>query len=201
MAYKSTRLLVEALRKEMEELRKLMMSAPPIDGVTDDGQSAIETVNVLRGMFDELAAFADRPTIEDVQNMLPTDYVAAMKPLVRGYHQRLFTIDALAPCLCEDLQASGCLLFLLGDGKIVVRSAHDPNQPQVGLAIEALVASMDADTKRLADDVADAAKQLAKQKALADRVAAAGDDYAPCECQREGDPCADPTCFNHKDPT
>ncbi len=158
MAYKSIRLLNEAIHKEMEALRKLLMSTTP-GAVTDDGQTPIETLNVLRTMFDELAAKADRPTIEDVTKQSPGDYVATMKPLVGQYHRQLMTIDKLAACLCEDLQASGCILMLIGDGKTVVRTAVDPAREEVQLAVEIMLTSLDEGMKKVAEEGVAAAEQ------------------------------------------
>lgn len=158
MAFKSVRLLNEAIHKEMDALRKLLMGAEP-GSVTDDGQSAIETLNLMRGLLDELAAKADRPTIEDVMQQSPGDYVATMKPLVRKYHQQLFVTNTLAPCLCEDLQATGIVLMLIGDGKTVVRTATDPNNPEVGLAVEIILQSLDEGMKKVAEEGAAVAEQ------------------------------------------
>ena len=165
MGYKSPRLLAEAIHKEMEELRKLMMSATP-GAVTDDGQTAIETLNILRGMFDELAAFSERPSIDDVLKLSPGDYVATMKPLVAKYHRQLMAVDKLAPALCEDLQASAAVVIVMGvadDGKMktFVRTAHDPNRPEIALAVETLLAAIDTGTQQiLAEGVDEAEKQL-----------------------------------------
>ena len=158
--YKSTRLLVEAVHKEMEALRKLLMSTTPGD-VTDDGQSAIETLNIIRSLFGELAAKADRPTIEDVVKLSPVDYVATMKPLVGNFHRQLMVADRLAPCLCEDLQAAACVLILIGDDKTIVRTAHDPNRPEIQLAVETLIESIDTTFNQVVKEgVAAAEKQL-----------------------------------------
>lgn len=161
MAFKSVRLLNDAIHKEMDALRKVLMSTEP-GAVTDDGQTALETVNVLRNLFDELAAKADRPTIEDVTKLTPGDYVATMKPLVRTYHQQLMTVDLLAPCLCEDLQANGCIIMLIGAGKTVVKTAIDPNSPEeVKLAVEAVLATLDGGIQQVVTEgVAEAEKQL-----------------------------------------
>lgn len=163
MSFKSPRLLVDAIHKEMDELRKLLMSHEPGDyKVTSaDLSSAQITVNDLSKLFDELAAMADRPSIDDVLKLSPGDYVATMKPLVAKYHRQLMTVDILAPALCEDLQATGCILILIGDGKTVVRTAHDPNRPEVALAVEALLAAIDTGTAQvLTDGAAEAEKQL-----------------------------------------
>lgn len=166
MSYKSPRLLVEAIHKEMDELRKLLMSEITPQKVTDDGQTAIETLNVLRGMFDELRVFSDRPTIDDVLKLTPGDYVATMKPLVANYHRQLMMVDKLAPALCEDLQASAVVMILIGvadDGKTktFVRTAHDPAKSEVQLAVDVLLAAIDAGTKQVVEDgTAEAEKQL-----------------------------------------
>lgn len=138
--FKSVRLLVESIHKEMDELRKSVMNCE-LPGEKSVG--IYSAMGELRELFDELGAMADRPTIEDVTKQSAGDYVATMKPLVRKYHQQLMTVDKLAPCLCEDLQATGCVLMLIGDGKTIVRTAVDPNRPEVQLAVEAILQTLD----------------------------------------------------------
>jgi len=160
MSYKTPRLLAEAIHKEMEELRKLLMSETTPQKVTDAGQTAIETLNVLRKLFDELAVMSERPTIDDVLKLSPGEYVATMKPLVARFHRQLMTIDLLAPALCEDLQATACVLILVGDGNTLVRTAHDPKREEVALVVETLLAAVDDGLKRIASDAAEAAGQM-----------------------------------------
>ena len=156
--FKSVRLLVESIHKEMDTLRKAVMNC---EILPDKSVDIYDAMGELRLLFDELGAMADRPTIEDVMKQSAGDYVATMKPLVRKYHQQLMAVDKLAPCLCEDLQATGCIVMLIGDGKTVVRTAADPDRPEVQLAVEALLASMDAGTKQIVTEgVAEAEKQL-----------------------------------------
>jgi hypothetical protein len=144
----------------MDTLRKQLMAMPPEADARDAKcGEAIEGLNDLRKMFDELAAKADRPTIEDIRQQPPADYVATMKPLVRNYHQQLMSIDKLAPCLCEDLQASGVVLMLVGDGKTVIRTAVDPNREEVQLAIEIILQSLDEGMKKVAEEGVEAAEQ------------------------------------------
>jgi len=152
MGFKSVRLLNEAIHKEMDAMRKLLMKAAVPGPITDDGQNTIETLNVLRGLFDEMAAFADRPTIAEVHNQSASDYVATMKPLVRRYHQQLMTVDLLAPALCEDLKATGCVLILIGEGNTLVRTAHDPSHPEVELAMEMMLAAIDTGTRQTLEE-------------------------------------------------
>lgn len=157
MAYKSVRLLVDAIHNEMANLKKFMMqevASPSLDQAQD-------TWIELRKLFDELGAKADRPTIDDITKLAPGDYVATMKPLVGSYHRQLMVADKLAPCLCEDLQAVGCILILVGDGKTIVRTAVDPNRPEIQLAVEAILESLDSGTKQVVTEgVAEAEKQL-----------------------------------------
>jgi hypothetical protein len=170
MAYKSVRLLIEAIHTEMGVLKKYLSTVEPMTPANDEAQDSwIE----LRKLFDEMAAFADRPTLEDVVKLSPADYVATMKPLVGNYHRQLMIADLLTACLCEDLQATGALLVLIGDGKIVIRTAHHPDHPEVAVAIEALVESMDVGTKQVVEaGVAAVEKQLA----LADQPVDQPDD-------------------------
>jgi len=169
--FKSVRLLVESIHKEMDTLRKAVMNCE-LPGEKSVG--IYEAMGELRELFDELGAMADRPTIEDVTMQSPGDYVATMKPLVRNYHRQLMVADKLAPCLCEDLQATGCILMLIGDGKTVVRTAADPNRPEVQLAVEAILASLDQGTKQvMTEGVAEAEKQLGIAPTAGDQLARA----------------------------
>lgn len=158
MAYKSVRLLVEAIHSEMDLLRKSVMACeiPPEKSV-----DIYDAMGTLRGLFDELGVKADRPTLEDVVKLSPSDYVATMKPLVGNYHRQLLTADLLTACLCEDLQATGVMLVLIGEDKTIVRASHHPDHPEVGLAIEAMVEVLDSGTRQVVSEgVAEAEKQL-----------------------------------------
>ena len=156
MSYKSARLLIEAINGEMDNLRKTAMA---VDGTHES--DIFEVMGTLRSLFDELAVKADRPSIDDVMKLPPGDYVATMKPLVGNYHRQLMTADNLTACLCEDLQATGCILMLIGDGKTIVRTAADPNRPEVQLAVEAILATLDGGIKQvMTEGVAEAEKQL-----------------------------------------
>jgi hypothetical protein len=154
--------LVEAIHKEMEDLRKLLMVTVSDDTLSDvslANAEAQEKLIELRKMFEELAAKAERPTIEDVVKLSPGEYVATMKPLVGNYHRQLMTANLLAPCLCEDLQATGCILMLVGDGNTVVRTAVDPNRPEVQLAVEAILQTLDGGIQQvMTEGVAEAEK-------------------------------------------
>ncbi len=69
--------------------------------------------------------------------------------------------DKLTACLCEDLQATGCILMLIGDGKTIVRTAADPNRPEVQLAVEAILQTLDGGIKQVVTEgVTEAEKQL-----------------------------------------
>jgi hypothetical protein len=84
-----------------------------------------------------------------------------MKPLVGNYHRQLMVADKLAPCLCEDLQATGCILMLIGDGKTIVRTAVDPNRPEVQLAVEAILQTLDGGIQQvMTEGVTEAEKQF-----------------------------------------
>jgi hypothetical protein len=157
MAFKSVRLLNEAIHNEIGKLRLNIGAIEPSSHVSAAQDALVE----LRKLFDELAAMAERPSIEDVTKLSPGDYVATMKPLVGKYHRQLMVVDRLAACLCEDLQATGCILMLVGDGKTIVRTAADPNRPEVQLAVETILASLDSGTKQVVtESVAEAEKQL-----------------------------------------
>lgn len=162
MSYKSPRLLTEKIHSDIDDIRKALMSMPPEADARDAvAMQSQEQLNDVRKLVDELAAMAGRPSVDDVQLMRPADYVEAMKPLVRKFHQVLMTSNNLAPCLCEDLNATGVLLVLIGEGNTVVRAAHDPAHPEVALAIEAMVDTLDSGTKKvMADGVSAAEEQL-----------------------------------------
>ncbi len=171
MRFKSVRLLGEAITKQMDELRKSVMNCE-LPG--EKSVDIYDAMGELRLLFDDLCILAGRPSIEDVTNQSPGDYVATMKPFVRRYHQQLMVADKLAPCLCEDLQATGCILMLIGDGKTVVRTAVDPNRPEVQLAVEAILASLDQGTKQvMTEGVAEAENQLGIAPTAGDQLARA----------------------------
>lgn len=173
MAYKSARLLQEAINREIDELRKLLMMVDDTehhDDRTDTQSHLIE----LRKLIDEMTTMADRPAIDDVTSMSPGDYVKTMKPLVGKYHRQLFVADVLPACLCEDLQANAVILMLIDDEKTVVRAAHDPNRPEVALAVEAVLASLDDGTKAIAEDGAAAIEEMAGLPPPEDEAAAIG---------------------------
>ena len=137
--YKSTRLLVEAVNREMEIVRKAAM-----------GNMALGSLNELRDLVAELAEKATRTAVEDVPELVPAEYVATMKPLVATYHRLLMNADQLAPCLCMDLKVAACVVILVGDEKSSVKTAHDPSRPEAALVVETLLASLDGGTKRVA---------------------------------------------------
>lgn len=143
--YKSTRLLIEATNRAMDEVRKAAM-----------GNIALPwtALNELRNLVEQLAEKANRTALEDVsiQNMTPGDYVATMKPLVATFHRQTMAANMLAPCLCEDLQALACVLILVGEGKTVVRASHVSDRPEIALAVETIVASIDAGTKQVVSE-------------------------------------------------
>lgn len=145
--YRSTRLLIEAINREMEAVRKAAM-----------GNMALGSLNDLRELVAQLAKKADRTAVEDVPELPPAEYVATMKPLVAGYHVQLMNAGQLAPCLCMDLRAAACVMILVGDGGSHVRAAHDPNRPEAALVVETLLASLDDGMKQVAIEAA-AAKQ------------------------------------------
>jgi hypothetical protein len=146
MSYKSPRLLIEAIYKEMQETTKRLMN--------DDPQGGIMHMKDLRALVDELATMAMRPSIDDVTKLSPGEYVATMKPLVANYHRALMVADKLVPCLLEDLQAFGCILVLLGDEKSIIKVGHDPNHPTVALVMEAMMEAMDSGAKQIANNAA-----------------------------------------------
>ena len=158
MSYKTPRLLAEAIHKEMDNLKKLLMQEIPSDPALARSQ---DTWIDLRKLFDELQAMASRPSIDDVLNLAPGEYVAAMKPLVANYHRQLMTANLLAPALCEDLQALAVVMVLIGEGNTLVRTAHVPDREDVALAVETLLSTLDSGTKQVVDGGAEvAAEQL-----------------------------------------
>lgn len=166
MGFKSPRLLIEAIHVQIDEQRQMLMSVGDDVPFVSANSDLQEGLNELRKLVDELQAFVDRPSIDDVLKLTPGDYVATMKPLVAKYHRQLMSVDKLAPALCEDLQASATVLILMGiadDGKMktFVRTAHDPNRPEIALAVETLLAAVDISTQQiLAEGVGEAEKQL-----------------------------------------
>lgn len=144
ITYKSTRLLIDAINVEMESVRKAAM-----------GNMALGSLNDLRDLVAQLAKKAERTAVEDVADMAPNDYVATMKPLVAGYHRHLMTRGLIPTCLCMDLEADACVVILVGDGKTVVRAAHDPRRPQAALAVETIVQTLDDGLKRVAEAAAE----------------------------------------------
>jgi len=160
MAFKSSRLLHEAINKEMQDLTKKLMN--------DNSSGAAESMIDLRKLIEEMTTLADRPAIDDVLEMSPGDYVKTMKPLVGKYHRQLMVADALCACLNEDLQANGTILMLIGDEKTVVRTAHDASRPEVGLAIEVILASLDSGSKEMLSAGAAELEKMAGLPAEAD---------------------------------
>lgn len=147
MSYKSTRLLVEAINKEMTVVRKAIMARA--DASSSD---ATEAMNDLRKLVGELAERAGRTAVDDLPELPPAEYVAAMKPIVANYHRLLVARDLLPACLCEDTQASACVVILIGDGKTLVRAAHDQSRPEMALAVEAIIANLDGSMKQIVND-------------------------------------------------
>lgn len=135
MSYKSTRLLVEAINNQMTNMKKLLMQELATSALDGAQESWVE----LRKLVDELSEKADRPSIDDLQSMSVGDYVKTMKPLVRQYHQNLFRVDKLTACLCEDIEADGCVLIFIGDGKTVIRTAYNEDRPNAQMGVEAVV--------------------------------------------------------------
>lgn len=160
--YKSTMLLVEAIHAGMDKMRKHLMvnlSESTMSDVAIANGDAIDTLNELRTLFDELAAVADRPALADVVKLSPADYVASMKPLVAHYHRLLAQNDKLAPALCEDLSAAAAVLILIGDDKTRIHTAHDPEHAQVALVVDTLLAAIDTATKQ----VVEAGSEMARE--------------------------------------
>jgi hypothetical protein len=159
MGYKSVRLLTEALNTQMEELRKRLM------GVTPElrDEFALDQLNELRKLTEELAEKANRQTLEEVQALPPAQYVQAMKPLVANFHRSLMTADILPACLCEDLRANAVVLFLIGDGNTIVRASHDPSKPEVALVVEAIINGLDETMKSLAESGISEAEKMREE--------------------------------------
>lgn len=148
MAYKSVRLLVEAIRSQMDEMRKTLMGREEsFSGSETAIQDVQERLVALRELVDQVMDF-DKPTIDEVNNMSVGDYVRTMKPLVARYHRQLLVADKLQACLCEDLQALGCVLILIGD-KTIVRTAHDPNFPNAAMGVEAVLQALEGMNKTM----------------------------------------------------
>jgi hypothetical protein len=167
MAYKSKRLLLEAVTKEMDAIRKLLTQLGT--DVVNNAQfmmsqrvsDAQESLNDLRKLFDEVTERLEKPSINDLENMEPSDYVTTMMPLVTQYHRRLMIADRLTSCICTDLGAAGAVIILIGEGSTSVKTAYDPARPDVALAIEAILAALDNNTKQvLTEGVAEAEKQF-----------------------------------------
>jgi hypothetical protein len=140
--YKSTRLLVEAVNREMESVRKAAM-----------GNMALGSLNELRDLVAQLVKKAERVALEDLTGMSesdPAEYVAAMMPFVAEYHRQLAPRDLLAPCLCRDLRLLACVVILVGEDKSTVKAAHDPARPDAALIVETLLTSLDGGAKQVA---------------------------------------------------
>jgi hypothetical protein len=145
--YKSTRLLVEAINNEIEDLRKTLMSVEPA-AMPDRRGDVFAPTMTLRGLVDQLAEKADRVALADVRELAPVDYVAAMKPLVAEYHQLLAARDLLVPCLREDLGLNAVVLIMMDDTRSVVRAIHRPDRPEFELAVGAVVAAIEEGVKK-----------------------------------------------------
>lgn len=166
MAYKSTRLLVEAIHSKMDEARKRLMQTVV---EADDGMAgAFESMNELRTLIDELSEKANVPTIDELNNMSVGDYVRTMKPLVARYHRQLLVADKLTACLCEDTQSVGCVLILIGE-KTIVRTSYDPEFPNAQMGVEAVLQALENMNKTMQEGVE------------------AYEDMAGVEAPREGD--------------
>src|SRR5207248_1733590 len=76
--YKSVRLLVEAVNREMDSVRKAAM-----------GNMVLGSLNELRDLVAQLVKKAERLALEDLPGLEPADYVAELKPLVADYHKQL----------------------------------------------------------------------------------------------------------------
>ena len=180
MSYKSPRLLTEKIHSDIDFIRKQLMVAADDNSMNDlslANGAAQEQLNDLRKLVDELSSMASRPSIDDVQLMRPADYVEAMKPLVRRYHQALLASDTLPACLCADLQAAGVLLVVIGDGRTVVRAAHHPDHPEVALAIEAMIDLLDRGTKEVVEEGVTAAEAAMDLPPMTEAEAQALSEY------------------------
>lgn len=138
--YGSARLLVEAVDREMENVRRAAM-----------GNMALGPLNELRDLVAQLSEKASRIAVDDLPGLPATEYVAKMKPVVADYHRALAANDLLAQCLCMDMRASGCVLVMLGDDKTSVKAAHDPGKPGAEKAVGALLAALDDGARRVAE--------------------------------------------------
>lgn len=152
--YKSTRLLVEAINKAMDAVRKAAMGNIPLPW---------DHLNELRDLVAQLTKRADRTALEDVPEMEPADYVATMKPLVAAYHRQLADRSMIPACLCMDLRASACVVILVGDQGSLVQAAHDPGRPDAALVVETLLASLDGGAKQVAADAAGVTAEVVAQ--------------------------------------
>ncbi len=132
--YKSTRLLVEAINKAMEAVRKAAMGNIPLPW---------DHLNELRDLVASLAEKASRTAVDDLPDLEPAEYVAAMKPLVSTYHHQLAKAGMLTGCLCEDLRANACILVLVGDEKSTVQVSHDPGRPDSKLIVDTIVSGIE----------------------------------------------------------
>jgi hypothetical protein len=173
--YKSVRLLVEDINKAMEAVRKAAMGNIPLPW--DD-------LNELRDLVAQLAKKADRVAVDDLPGLAPADYVAAMKPVVAEYHRQLMDRDLLAPCLCMDLRAHACVVLLVGDGGSVIRTAHDPDKPEVALLVETVVGILDSGLRQVAAGAAAVAD--AADTSPGDVRLCGGCDCVEGECGCEG---------------
>ncbi len=151
--YKSTRLLVEAVNREMETVRKAAM-----------GNLELGTLNELRDLVDQLAKKVGRVALEDLSGMADTDpaeYVATMMPLVADYHQHLVARDMLAACLCRDLRVPACVIIVVSDNGSRVIAAHDPARPDAALLVETVIATLDGGMKKVEADAVAAVSLVA----------------------------------------
>lgn len=148
--YKSTRLLVDAVNRELDEVRKAAM-----------GNMALGSLNDLRDLVAQLIKKAERVAVEDVSDLAPVDYVMTMKPAVAEYHRLLLNYNQIAPCLCMDLRAAAVILVIVGDGSSTVKTAHDPNRPDAAFIVEAMVGALDDGMKAMAEQVSKASEAIA----------------------------------------
>lgn len=151
VTYKSSRLLIEKINSEFDELRKLLMSGVP-DG---DERRDLTKVNDIRELIGQLETLANRPTLDDVPTMSVGDYVKTMMPLVKLYHQHLFRIDKLTSCLCTDIEADGCVLIFIGDGKTIIRTAYNEERPNAQMGVEAILQCLEGMNQVLEQGVAE----------------------------------------------
>lgn len=149
--YKTVRLLVEAVNREMEAVRKAAM-----------GNMALGSLNELRDLVEQLAKKAERVAVEDVQDFPPDKFVATMKPLVANYHRLLAVHNLLPNCLCEDLRVPACVVILVGDEGSMVRAAHDQNRPDMQLVVETIINALESGTKQVATEAAAATEAFSE---------------------------------------